>query len=235
MAKKSTRPKTQDHQEAKPPSIEDAREALLLATSSWLFYVSDHPVTSYERNLEWFLKHVEVLHELESHWHRLLWADINSGNPSDAVLRPFSDAPQRPFDPVLDIHSGIHEETAIDVVMAIASSIRQIETKAKDRDSIIEAITRKGLPSNEIETKALLSKITRAMKTPETDEKYPGLKSVYLEMYSKGHTWNEIAERYIRKHHGRGVKGQAELIPQIEEHMRYNVKKNRWPRKATPK
>lgn len=228
MPRKSTRPKTQDHQETKPPSIEDARDALFLAVACWLYYLDDQPFMTHSKVMDAFFKHTNVLHDLEKHWLMLRLADDQSG--------PWSDAPKRPFDSVLDMPSGFYEETAIEVVCGLSHTIRTLDAKAKNRNAVIEAITREGLPSKRIEAKALLSKISVAIKDPNSDEKYPGLKKKYLELSLKDHSWREIAELYFDGHYGRGSENRSETIKSIVAHMKYKVNRlKQWPVKSSPK
>lgn len=228
MAKKSTRAKAQEHQEPEPPSIEDAREALLLAVACWLDYLDDQPVMTHPKGLELFFKHANVLDDLNRYWLMLFFADDQPG--------PWSDAPKRAFDSVLDMQSGFHEETAIEIICELSHTIMKVGGKAKNREAVIEAIAREGLPSKRIEAKALLSKISVAMRDPDSDEKYPGLKKRYLELRLNGHSWAEIAELYVDGHHGRGLKNRDQLIRSVAAYLKKMVNTLKdWPTKPNPK
>jgi hypothetical protein len=227
MAKKSTRAKAQDHQEVKPPSIEDAREALLLAVACWLNYLDDQPVTTHSKTLDAFFKHANVLHNLNRFWSQLLFADDQPGQ--------WRDTPKRAFDSVLDMQSGFHEETAIEIICELSHTIMKVGSKAKNREAVLEAITREGLPSKRIEAKALLSKISVAMQDPGSNEKHPGLKKRYLELRDKGHSWTEIATLYVDGHHGCGVKNRDRLIGTVTAYLKRKANAlKEWPSKPNP-
>jgi hypothetical protein len=221
MVKKSTKAKTQDHQEIKPPSIEEARDALLFAVACWLDCVGDYSVKPYPKTLDAFLKHADRLDDLNYYWLQLLLADHQEGS--------WADGPRRPFDSVLDMKSGHGEETAIEIISGISHLIRSLSSEAISRDTVIDAARRQGLPSNLIEARALLGKVTLAMQTPESNEKYPGLKQKYMELKDKGYTWKEIATQYVIGHYGRGVEDHRRLTEAVASHLKYRVNQlNDW-------
>lgn len=206
MVKKSTKAKTQDHQEIKPPSIEEARDALLLAVACWLNYLDDEPFMPHLKALDAFFKHEDLLHELAMH----------------RLSNYFDDQPEL-FDSVLDMKSGHGEETAIEIVSGISHLIRSLSSEATSRGMVIDAVRRQGLPSNRIEARALLKKVTVAMQDPGGDEKYPGLKTLYMSVKDEGYTWTEIARQYVISHYGRGVENQKRLTESVKNHLRYRV------------
>ena len=158
----------------------------------------------------------------------LRWADDQPGQ--------WRDAPKRAFDSVLDMQSGFHEETAIEIICELSHTIMKVGGKAKNREAVIEAIAREGLPSKRIEAKALLSKISVAMQDPDSDEKYPGLKQRYLELRLKGHSWTELARLYVDGHYGRGVINRDQLINSVTAYLKRMVNAlKEWPTKSSPK
>ena len=135
-------------QERKPVSIEEARDALLLAAGAWVAVV-DGTFTSFDP-LQAFDKHACTLHDYQM---QLIDWDSFSSDP-------------RAADSVLDHPSGWHRSTCLELIGVIHASAAKHLERCKTIDELRAKVREDGLPSSYIEAKAFLGVITEAMTTP---------------------------------------------------------------------
>lgn len=185
MAKKSTRAKAQDHQEAKLPSIEDAREKMSQSMIEWAWYL-----TPFDNGRE---------KEMDASYLEAIMRNHH-------VLIAFEHSQTEQFsDPILHLRTHWLNMRAIDIVGGIGATLFRI-TYSKEKSlskvsDVVECVREYGLPSRHYEALSIFDLVNDAMKSKGIKgEKYPGLRMMYREMSTKGSVTDGIvASAYVKR------------------------------------
>lgn len=212
MAKKSTRVKAQDHQEAKPPSIEDAREALLELLVCWAWYLD--------------IRHVPR----DKGTFYLARIDENHSRILDLELRHNF---ERQFDPILDAKTDWLGFRAVQIASGIGAMITAISlSQDKDltcRQDVVSFASELGLPSKHFEALSiaeLVSNLTTQENESVHKETYPGLKTLFENLHRQAisPTRMDVAKQYLQQ---RGYPSGLH-VDKVYRHIKNHSRNGAW-------
>jgi hypothetical protein len=167
-------------QDEKPPTIDDAKDAVLESLICWAWYLN--PFHNFNED-EYYLERI-----FENHDTLVAFEQQQSG---------------RSFDGILDMQTNWLNMRVVEIVHGIGSMIHGIALSQKPdinrREDVVKCAAEIGLPSRHYEALSIFNLATRSKLKPEEKEKYPGLKNLFERMHKEGArppTKNQVAVRY---------------------------------------
>jgi hypothetical protein len=195
-------------QDEKPPTIDDAKDAVLESLICWAWYLN--PFHNFNED-EYYLERI-----FENHDTLVAFEQQQSG---------------RSFDGILDMQTNWLNMRVVEIVHGIGSMIHRIALSRKpdinQREDVVKCAVEIGLPSKHYEALSIYN-LAKGSKLPtEGREKYPGLKHLFERMHKQGSrkpTRRQIAESY-RRDCGYDT---SLTLKQIMEHIKNNSRHGVW-------
>jgi hypothetical protein len=210
MMPKAVKPGEQDYT---PPTIEDAKDAVLESLICWAWYLN--PFHNFNED-EYYLERIYLNHD---------------------TLLDFEQQPGRSYDGTLDMQTNWLSMRVVEVVYGIGRMIHHISLLQKpdinQRKDVVKCAIEIGLPSKHYEALSIYN-LAKGSKLPTDGNKnYPGLKHLFEQMHKQGSrkpTRRQIAERY-RRDNGYDT---SLTTKQIMDHIKNNSSHGDWTGPKNP-